>query len=142
MTRTAATIAFVAGLVLLVDGLVVWGMTVGNYPWAANVFPGLAAVTITAFGLWVIARPDAGLAEAEPLSLAAVLWLLALLPVLYLAGFRIGLPLYALVYALAKRTGALTALLLAAGVALLIEVMFVRILRVPLDQGWIVERLT
>jgi len=141
MTRAAATSGFVAGLVLLADALVVWGMTAGNYPWAANVFPGLAAIAITAFGLWVIACPAAGLEEAEPLSLQAVLWVAALLPLLYLAGFRIGLPLYALVYALAKRTGVLIALALAAGVALLIEVMFVRILRVPLEEGWIVERL-
>jgi hypothetical protein len=142
VTRERSTILFVAGLVLLVDGLVIWGLTIGNYPWAANVFPGLAALAITAFGLWVIARPAAGLEEAEPLSLEAVLWLLALLPLLYLVGFRIGLPLYALIYALAKRTGVLVALLLAAGVALLIEIMFIRILRVPLEQGWIVERLT
>ncbi|HEX2256644.1 MAG TPA: hypothetical protein VHG92_08095 [Afifellaceae bacterium] len=141
MTRPAATIAFVAGLMLVADGLVVWGMTAGGYPWAANVFPGLAALAITAFGLWVIVRPAAGLEEAEPLSLQGVLWLLALLPVLHLAGFRIGLPLYAFIYALTKRTGILVALALAAGVALLIEIMFVHVLRVPLEEGWIVERL-
>jgi hypothetical protein len=141
MTRAGSTILFVAGLVLLVDGLVVWGMTAGNYPWAANVFPGLAAAAITAFGLWAIARPAAGLEEAQPLSLEAVLWIVALLPILYVAGFRVGLPLYALIYALAKRTGILVALALTAAVALLIEIMFVRILRVPLEEGWIVERL-
>lgn len=141
MTRSRSTILFVAGLVLLVDGLVIWGMTAGNYPWAANVFPGLAALAITLFGGFVIARPGPT-EEAEPIRLEAVGWLLALLPLLYLVGFRIGLPFYALVYALAKRTGPLVAIALAAGVALLVEIMFVRILRVPLEQGWIIETLT
>lgn len=141
MSRARSTIFFVAGMVLLVDGLVVWGMTAANYPWAANVFPGLAALAISLFGAFVIARPGSA-GEAEPISLEAVLWLMALLPLVYLIGFRIGLPLYALVYALAKRTGPLIALALAAGVALMVEIMFVRILRVPLEQGWIVERLT
>lgn len=142
MTRSAATALFVAGTVLLVDGLLVWGMTAGNYPWAANVFPALAALAITVFGGFVIARRAADATEAEPISVEAVLWLLALLPIIYLIGFRIGLPLYALVYAIAKRTGLMVALALTAGVALLIEIMFVRILRVPLEAGWIVERLT
>ena len=141
MSHVRSAQLFVAGMVLLVDGLVVWGMSAGGYPWAANVFPGLAALAITLFGAFVIARPGAA-EEAEPISFQAVLWLAALLPLLYLVGFRIALPLYALAYTLAKRTGPLVALAMAAGVALLVEIMFVRLLRVPLEEGWIVERLT
>jgi hypothetical protein len=141
MTGSGAVfVFFVAGMVLLVDGLVVWGIAIGGYPWTANMFPMLAATAITVFGSLVIIRPELP-QDSEPLSWQAIAWLIAILPLIYLLGFQIALPFYALLYALAKRGGPFTAILLAAGVALLVQIIFVQILAVPLERGWILEQL-
>ncbi|MCQ8783053.1 tripartite tricarboxylate transporter TctB family protein [Mangrovibrevibacter kandeliae] len=124
---------------LLVVALVVWGMTLGEYPASANVFPAIAAGGVVVFGVLALREPPPQ--EGTPLTLTAVLWLLAVLPLIYLLGFRIALPLYGLVYALARQTKPLPALALAIGIAAVVEILFVRVLGLHFDWGWLVAPL-
>ena len=130
----------IAGAAIAVIALAVWGFTFGEYPLEANVFPALAAGSLALFGLLAWREP---LPEHDPgaFSWPAVAWIAAVLPAIYLFGFRIGLPLYSLIYALACRTHPLAATILSAAVGVVIEILFVLVLKFPLGPGWLVKAL-
>ena len=127
----------IAGTTIVIAGLTGWGFTVGEYPLEANVFPALAAAGVLLFGALAWREPSPA-HDADAFSVAAMAWLVAVLPVIYLLGFRIGLPVYALVYALARRTHPVAALVLAAVVAAVVELLFVLVLKLPLGPGWLI----
>ena len=121
--------------------LLIWGMTVGGYPRGANIFPALATGGLILFGLLAI-REKSCANNDDAFSWMAIVWLVGSLPFIFLFGFRIGLPLYALAYSIAHGMRYLPSTLLALGVIVCIEVIFVRILNVQLDPGWVVGMLT
>ena len=130
----------IVGATLLVLGLLAWGLTLGDYPANANVFPGLAAAAMVVFGLLALREPPPA-TDAAGYTWSAAFWLGAALPLIYLLGFRIGLPVYAFAYALARTVRPVPALILAAAIALTIELLFVQILHLPLDRGWLLNVL-
>ena len=130
----------IAGTTIAVAGLTAWGFTLGDYPIEANVFPALAAAGVLLFGALAWREPLPA-HDADAFSLAAMAWLAAVLPVIYLLGFRIGLPVYALIYALARRTHPVAALVLAAMIAAVVELLFVLVLKLPLGPGWLITAL-
>lgn len=132
--------ALIAATIVAICALVVWGMTIGDYPASANVFPALAAGGVLLFGALALREgPSSG--GHDDFTWSAVLWLLAVLPLIYLLGFRIGLPLYGFVYALARRTGLVLALVVAIGIAAVIEILFVRVLGLNFQLGWLLTLL-
>jgi hypothetical protein len=130
---------FILASMVCVLVLFIWGVTVGQYPFSANVFPALTSAGVVVFGLLAL-REGATELEGVAFSWIAVVWLLAVLPLIFLLGFRIGLPLYAFAYALARNTHPLVSLVLAAGIAAMIEILFVHVLALPLGWGWLVEK--
>lgn len=126
----------ICGTILAVLAMVVWGMTIGGYPANANVFPAIAAGGVLVFGLLALREPPPE-GGAGDVTWSAVLWLVAVLPLVYLLGFRIALPLYAFIFAIARRTSPLVSLLLAVGVAVVVEALFVRVLGLRLSWGWL-----
>ncbi|WP_060567657.1 tripartite tricarboxylate transporter TctB family protein [Aurantimonas manganoxydans] len=130
----------IAGTILGVCALVIWGMTIGDYPASANVFPAIAAGGVLLFGLMAM-RGEPPNDDHAAITWSAILWLLAALPLIYLLGFRIGLPAYGFVYAIARRTGPFVALVVAIGIAAVIEILFVRVLSLSFHWGWLIAPL-
>ena len=126
----------ILAVIIAILAMVVWGMTLGGYPTSANVFPAIAAGGVLLFGLLAL-REDPPKDDDAPITLSAVLWLVAVLPLIYLFGFRIALPLYAFVFALARRTGPLVSILLALAISAVVEILFVRVLGLRFGWGWI-----
>lgn len=137
-------VSFAVATTLLVDLLVLWGMTVGDYPGEANLFPAMAAGFLTLMAAIIVAgAPAVGRDGDEdgPFRAVALWWLGGVLAVLVLLGLRFGLPLFAVAYALSTGARRGPALALGVGVSLTVEVLFHRVLSMPLDRGWILETL-
>ncbi|MGQ9370125.1 hypothetical protein [Azospirillum sp. ST 5-10] len=137
-------VSFAVATTLLVDLLVLWGLTIGDYPGAANLFPAMAAGFLTLMAALIVAGAlPAGRDDGErgPFRAAALWWLGGLLAVLVLFGLRFGLPLFAVAYALAAGARRGPALALGVGVSLVVELLFHGVLAMPLDRGWLLEAL-
>ena len=138
---------FAVATVALVDVAVIWGILVGGYPLGANVLPALAAATLTFLCVPIVWRGrghQESSVQSRPraaVSLSGLVWLAAFLPALYLLGFRLGLPLYALAYTASHNVRPAHSILLALSVALMVELLFVRALGLLLPAGWIIDSL-
>lgn len=144
---TLARNSFVVATVALVDLAVIWGIFVGGYPLGANVLPALAAATMTLLCIpivWGGRGYQDRAAKSQPsaaVSLPGVAWMAAFLPVVYLLGFRLGLPLYALTYAASHNVKPAHSILLSLSVSMMVEILFVRALGLLLPSGWILDSL-
>lgn len=137
--------AIVIAAVLLVDGLVLWGIAVEGYRAAANLMPAAVAVAVTLLCIPIVWRGRREGREDEPgagtlvVSGSGLVWLVALAPVVFLLGFRLGLPIYAFVYAVGHGIRLAKATVLAMVVASTIEGLFVYALGVLLPTGWLID---
>lgn len=128
----------IAATTVAVVGVLLFGIVIGEYPASANVFPALAAAGVLVSGLFALREPIPEHPDGE-FSWTALLWLLGVLPLIVLLGFRVGLPIYAFAYAFARGTRLPASLGVAAGVFAVVEVLFVRVLALPLSWGWLIE---
>lgn len=146
MSPRTLAVALAVGLAIVVDAFVVAGAVWLRYPSQANTFPMIAAAALTILAILLVLNPAASAAGDDAAATAtappatgadirAFLLMVAVLPALYLAGFRVGLPLYALVYALSFGARPWQAGLTAAVIALAIETLFVRVLTLRLPSG-------
>ncbi|MGC2778249.1 MAG: tripartite tricarboxylate transporter TctB family protein [Bradyrhizobium sp.] len=143
MTR-AATV-FPAAIFVVVAGLLAVGFFILNHSWTVIKFPFLAGVIVCALcliELWVQLRgapPERGSGEpAEPMSLASVAWIFALLVFLYGLGFVFGSAAYLFAYLRATGSSWRLSAAMALGSLLMTWVVFIKVLRIllPLEPLW------
>lgn len=142
MTR-AATV-FPAAIFVAIAGLLAMGFFVLHHSWTVIKFPFLAGVIVCALclvELWVqlasaAERPAAE--PAEPMSLASVAWIFALLVVLYAFGFVFGSAAYLFAYLRATGSSWRLSTAMALGSLVVTYVIFIKVLRIllPLEPLW------
>lgn len=137
-------IAFAAALLAFVAFIIGAGVFVYHYPMNVMRFPYFVGAFLLAMGGWRLSGAMKGErlegeAEEEAPTTGSVgefsrtaLWLLAILPSVWILGYPAGITLYLLVYFLAHGQGWLTSVLLSAAALAVTYFVFIVFLRVNL----------
>lgn len=139
----AATI-FPAAILVAVAGVLGIGFFVLHHSWTVIKFPLLAGLVVCVLCLFELSVQLTSPAERisdeteEPLSLASVAWIFALLVFLYAFGFVFGSAAYLFVYMRAAGSSWRLSAAITAGSLVVTWVVFIKIFRIllPLEPLW------